>query len=67
MLMPETNPVTGAINHVRLVVKAIADGRIEARQVEGMTDEQLDDYIARLLGEAKDEIAEGYAKHEPPA
>ena len=63
--MPE-DPIAGAIDHVRLMVDAIVDGRIEARTVKGMTDEQLTDYIARLRQEARDEVEAGYRRHDPP-
>lgn len=63
--MPE-NPIAGAIDHVRMMVDAIVEGRIEARTIKDMTDEQLVDYIARLQGEARDEVEAGYRRHETP-
>lgn len=59
-----SDPVTGAINHARLLINAIAEGRIEAKTLQDMTDEQLSDYIVRLQGELESEVAEGYAMHE---
>jgi hypothetical protein len=62
--MPD--PITGAIDHVRLMVNAIVEGRIEARTVKDMSDEQLVDYIARLRQEAGDAVEAGYRMHDPP-
>jgi hypothetical protein len=62
--MPD--PITGAIDHVRLMVDAIVQGRIEARTVKDMSDEQLVDYIARLRQEARDAVETGYGMHDPP-
>jgi hypothetical protein len=50
------------IEHIRRVAEAIAQGRIEARQVADMTDDQLAEYSARLTAELDDAIAEGESK-----
>lgn len=62
--MPDKDPVTGTINHIRRIVTAIADGRIEARSIKDMTDEQVEEYISRLRREAREAVNEGYAIHE---
>ena len=54
------DPITGWINELRLLIDAIVSGKVEARTIQGMTDEQLDAYIARLRSEAGDAVAEGY-------
>lgn len=61
--MPK-DPISGAIDHVRLLIDAITEGRIEARTVKGMTDEQLTDYIARLRVEAHAAVDDGYKMHQ---
>lgn len=61
--MPD--PVTGYINHIRLLVEAITSGRVEARTIKDMTDDQLTDYVARLRDEARAEVDRGKAMHEP--
>ncbi len=53
-------------NHIRRIAKAIADGRIEARQIAEMSDEQLEEYDARLASELDDAIAEGEALSQEP-
>jgi hypothetical protein len=57
--------ITGAINQFRRILEAIADGRVEARTVAGMTDEQLEEYNARLTAEAEAEVQKGYDLHKP--
>jgi uncharacterized protein YktB (UPF0637 family) len=57
--------IAGTIQHIRLIVDAIASGRVEARTVKEMTDEQLGEYVARLRDEARAEVTAGYALHEP--
>lgn len=47
------------IDYIRLVVGAINEGRIEAKTVEGMTDEQIEDYITKLQEDAQAEIDRG--------
>jgi len=54
------DPVTGWINHIRLLIDAIVSGKVEARTIQGMTDDQLDAYVTRLRQEAGDEVARGY-------
>ena len=61
--MPK-DTISGAIDHVRLLIDAIVEGRIEARTVKGMTDEQLTDYVARLRDEAHSAVDDGYKMHE---
>ena len=60
------DPIAGVIDHVRLLIEALVNGRVEARTIKDMTDEQLGDYIARLQQEARDEVEAGYRRHEPP-
>lgn len=63
--MPK-DPITGAIDHVRLLIEAIVSGRVEAREVQGMSDEQLEAYITRLRDEAHSEVDRGYKMHDGP-
>jgi hypothetical protein len=49
---------------IRRIAEAIANGRIEAREVAGMTDEQLAEYDARLSAEYDDAIAQGERQSE---
>jgi hypothetical protein len=51
--------IQGAINHIRLIVDAIVSGKIEAKTVAGMTDDQLDQYVTRLQQEARAATDEG--------
>lgn len=56
--MAQLDPLKWA-DQIRRIAQAIADGRIEARTVAAMTDEQLAEYNLRLAGELDDAIAEG--------
>lgn len=59
-----SDPITGAIDHVRLLISAIVEGRIEAKEIHGMADEQLTAYVERLRQEAHSEVERGYQMHE---
>lgn len=59
-----SDAITGYINHIRLLVEAITSGRVEARTIKDMTDDQLTDYISRLRDEARAEVERGNAMHE---
>jgi len=59
------NGILGDVDHVRLMVNAIVEGRIEAKTVQDMTDEQLVDYIAKLQKDARDAVEAGYHQHDP--
>lgn len=50
---------TGYINHVRLIIKAIKDGRITAHDVDGMTDEQIDQFIEHEQARAQAAVDRG--------
>ncbi len=54
-----SNPITGAIDFVRLIAQAIADGRVEAATVAGMTDDQVEAFIQKLLDETGAEVQRG--------
>jgi hypothetical protein len=56
--MPPLDPLK-TIEYLRRIVTAIAEGRIEARQVAEMTDEQIVDYSTRLGDEWEAAINEG--------
>lgn len=56
--------VTGWIEHVRLIIEAVADSRVEARTIAGMSDEQLTEYRDKLRDEAAAEIERGKRMHE---
>lgn len=56
--MPPLDPIK-LVEYIRLLALAMAEGRIEAKEVAAMTDEQIQDYIARLDGEWAAAIAEG--------
>jgi hypothetical protein len=49
----------GYVDFVRLIATAIADGRTEAKTVAGMTDEQIDLFIQKLLDETGAEVQRG--------
>jgi len=53
--------ITNAIDFVRRLIEAINAGRVEARTLKEMTDEQLADYHARLVDEERAEIERGKA------
>lgn len=61
--MPK-DPITGAIDHIRLLIEAIVEGRVEARTIKDMTDEQLGDYVARLRDELAAEVDRGLKMHD---
>lgn len=45
------------------LIQAIADGKIEARDLVGMTPEARQQFHDRVVGEEKDAINEGLAMH----
>ena len=55
------DPVTGAIDYVRLIINAIAAGRAEARELKDLTDEGLEAKIKQLQDDAQAEIDRGKA------
>lgn len=61
--MPQSD-VLGWIEHVRLLIEAVSSGRVEARTVKDMTDEQLEEYVAKLRDELADEVEKGKKLHE---
>jgi hypothetical protein len=48
------------------ILDAVVSGRIEAKTLRDMTPEQRAAYRERLLGEEKNAIAEGLARHDVP-
>lgn len=57
--------IPGTIDYLTLVLRAIADGRVEARTLLDMTPEQREEYKQRLIAEERAEIERGLARHEP--
>lgn len=57
--MSNGDTVTGWINHARLLIQAIRDGRIEAKTIIDMDDSQLEEYVTRLKSEAHAEVDRG--------
>jgi hypothetical protein len=54
-------------NHIRRIAEAIAQGRIDARLVSGMTDDQIDAYLIQLDDDLDAAIAEGESKSAEPS
>jgi hypothetical protein len=51
--------VIGYIDYIRLLIEAINSGRIEAKTIAGMSDEQISDYLKRLQTETAAEVERG--------
>lgn len=53
------DPVTGYIAYARDLAKAVIDGKIEAHDIPGMSDEALASFIERVRAEARAEVERG--------
>ncbi|MDL5055911.1 hypothetical protein [Geitlerinema calcuttense] len=53
-------------NYWLALIQAIADGRIEAKEVMGMEPEQREAYMERVANEEREAIDAGLARHETP-
>lgn len=53
------NTIADAIEYARILVQAVLDGKIEARDIPGMSDEALESFIDRVKAEARAEVERG--------
>ncbi len=49
----------GIVEYVKLMAAAFASGRLQARDIKGMSDEGVEQLISQLEQEAADEVQRG--------